>query len=186
MGNGAEKCLEFYWTDKMIYRDGWFVYVSGKGEVSVLTRQDARDRECFGSYYNITVGDNKGGIPSHPPLDRMFGRDPVTGKYFYKNSKYEVDNMGSPFRDFKIGKELVIPQYVGEFEVNTIYRDTFQFLEIESLILPNSIKIIQTNAFSYCPYLRTVKMPYTAEIQRKAFTDCPAFIDPNGKRILRN
>ncbi|MBO4679041.1 MAG: leucine-rich repeat protein, partial [Lachnospiraceae bacterium] len=164
----------------MLYRAGWFVLIDDKdNSVAIMTREDARHAEADSNWYGYRMNCDRGGMPEDPALEKKYYDDPVTGRLCYKG-KYEVDDLGDPSLDVKIGKTLVIPEYVGEFRVNYIFENTFQFLDIESLVLPDSIKSIQRYAFRYCAYLNDVKMAPDVEIDKSAFKDCPAFMDANG------
>ena len=121
----------FDYVSYMIYRAGWFVLVNDQDKtVSIMTREDARLAESDDKWYNYRMGIDRGGQPEDPAFERRFKEDSVTGRSVYQGN-FEVDSLASPSLDVKIGKNLVIPEYVGEFRVNRIYRRTFQYLDID-------------------------------------------------------
>ena len=80
-------------------------------------------------------------------------------------------------------KEIVVPDGV-ERLANGLFRSgTYNWetkFDIESVVLPDSVKYIGNHAFSNCKKLKSIKMPSGIEIAVDAFDGCSGLSDENG------
>lgn len=69
--------------------------------------------------------------------------------------------------------EIIIPSELNGMKVTTIGEKAFYMKNIETISLPNTVKLIDNNAFSYCESLKHIEIPSSVkEIQEYAFYNC--------------
>lgn len=152
----------------MIYQNGWFIYIENNENISVMTRQDARQIERDFIYNSAYMDLTKGGI------DTFAGRGFVKEGYNYiYKGKYQVDLLGNEESDIIISESLNIPSRVNGLNINSVRKNSFQNLKIKSLYLPDSIKKIGNNAFADCSNLSEVIMGGKVIIEDGAFENTP-------------
>lgn len=157
----------------MIYADGWFAYIEKNGKNSPLTREDARKVELEYRSYNASMDIDRGGMPPQIAYNaRGLIWNDAKNALEVKGS-YWVDGLAQAAQDAVIRDELVIPESVGGYKMNHIYRDSFQSLSIEKLVIPESVTAVASGAFSECYYLKDVQFGSHLDIASNAFYNCP-------------
>ena len=115
--------------------------------------------------------------------------DPFYSSSYYKYPESIVDENGyiifakTLFSYIGKSKEMVVPD-----GVERLANDLFGFgkynreteYNIESVVLPESVKFIGNRAFTYCRNLKSIKMPSGIEIAANAFRGCSGLADENG------
>jgi hypothetical protein len=170
--------VRIQYHDELIFRNGWFVLLEEKGGVCVLTREDAkeieRDYERYCEHMSLQYEGRESNIPK---MEKAWKE----GNYDYK-----VDTLSDPSEDIVIRDVLRIPGSIDGHKINKIYRKSFRSLEIKELILPDSVKTIEGEAFSDCYYLDKITMGSDVSIASDAFKDCPGVKYENGLCIFGN
>lgn len=80
-------------------------------------------------------------------------------------------------------KEIVVPDGVERLAYGLFKSGTYNLeakCNIESVVLPESVKFIGSKAFSNCKKLKSIKMPSSIEIAADAFYGCSGLADENG------
>ena len=165
-GNIPPKYVTVRHNDRMFYRDGWFVLVEETGNVSVMTREDARRIEK--AYVMFCNNMSSVYDPVRSPISA--GRNNRTSGTYH----YEVDDLADPSEDEIIDASLKIPAKIGGFVINMICRDTFQNLDITSLELPDSVREIRSGAFDGCDHLINISMGPDTVVAEDAFMGVPS------------
>ncbi|MBP5554378.1 MAG: leucine-rich repeat protein [Lachnospiraceae bacterium] len=166
------------YKDVLIFRNGWFVLLEEKGGVCVLTREDAKEIERdYARYCEHMSLQYEGRESNIPQMEKAWKE----GRYDYK-----ADALSDPSEDIVIGDVLRIPGSIDGHKINKIYRKTFRSLGIKELILPDSVKVIEGQAFSDCYYLDKITMGPDVSIASDAFKDCPGMKFENGLCIFGN
>lgn len=157
----------------MIYADGWFAYIEKNGKNSPLTREDARKVELEYRSYNASMDIDRGGMPPQIAYEArgLIWNDAKNA--LEVRGSYWVDGLAPAAQDAVIRDELVIPESVGGYKMNHIYRDSFQSLSIEKLVIPESVTSVASGAFSECYYLKDVQFGSHLDIASNAFYNCP-------------
>ena len=76
--------------------------------------------------------------------------------------------------------EVFIPEYLNEQKVSIIGEKAFRNTNIRSVVIPDSVEIIEDYAFYDCGYLETVVMGDNVKtVGNYAFADCPKIRDFN-------
>lgn len=168
------------YRDKIVYKDGWFLYIREDGNNSVLTRQAAHMVEEEYYYSQAMMDVNRGGIdPAIAFSNRGFGRR--EGYDYIFTAPYETDKLGERETDQQIMETLIIPDKVGDIDITCISSESFANMDmLKEVILPESIHMIERGAFQNCHFLQKVHMPSgNVVIQENAFsgtmaleTDC--------------
>lgn len=168
------------YRDKIVYKDGWFIYIQEDGNNSVLTRQAAHKVEEDYYYSQAMMDINRGGIdPAIAFPNRGFGRK--EGYDYIFTAPYETDKLGESGTDQQVLETLIIPDKVEDIDITCISSESFANMDmLKEVILPESIHIIEKGAFQNCHSLQEVHMPSgNVVIQENAFsgtmaleTDC--------------
>ena len=138
------------WESQIIFKNGWFIYMDGKGHNSIISYKRARELEEGFQRYQASMDVNRGGMPDEMAYP---GRGFVLkdGKYVYEN--YRVDK----FIDDEIApitSVLVIPESVGGILINYIADRAFSYETIiEKVVLHGNIGEIGESAFEGCNHL---------------------------------
>lgn len=165
------KKVNFY--GDMIYAGGWFAYIRDDGKSAPLTRKDARKIELDFRAYNARMDVDRGGMePKQAYESRGLIWNETTHAYEVKGS-YWIDELAPSTQDIVIGDELIIPENVGGYKMNHIYKDSFQNLDIEKLVIPEEIIGISSGAFDGCTKLKDVQFGNRVDIESNAFGNCP-------------
>ena len=77
-------------------------------------------------------------------------------------------------------EKVVIPSQIDGKSVTVIGDNSFQFSEITSITIPDSVTAIGACAFASCPLLTSINLPDSVtEIGEMAFLDCTSLISIN-------
>ncbi|MGN0487637.1 MAG: leucine-rich repeat domain-containing protein [Ruminococcus sp.] len=68
--------------------------------------------------------------------------------------------------------DIVIPSEVDGRPVTIIAKDAFKSYDLNSIILPNTLQEIETDAFNYCANLKEIKIPDSVTCLGDAFNHC--------------
>lgn len=173
-----ETSVRIKYHDTLIFRSGWFVMLEEGGGVCVLTREDAKEIERDYARYcermSLQYEPRESNIPK---MEKAWEE----GTY-----EYDTDKLSDPSEDIVIGDTLRIPESIDGHKINKVYRKTFSSLDIKELILPESVKLIEGEAFSDCYYLEKIIVGSDVTIASGAFKDCPGVKYENGLSIFGN
>ena len=122
----------------------------------------------------------------------IFGQFTFDGLIYGITSDYETLEVTVMGIDDSSEYDLIIPAQVMDAEftynVTSIYRGAFMFSDIRSVHIPNSVTVIDTNAFSNCVSLESVIIPDSVtNIGANAFSFCTALESveiPNSVTII--
>lgn len=155
------------WEDKVVFIDGWFIFMDGRGNNSIISHERARmlEREFMG--YQAYMDVQRGGATyefAYP--SRGFTRK--GNEYVYENFCVDKLIVG---KVNPITNILQIPQSVGNVKINSIAREAFKnALAIEKVILHNDIHTIGESAFEGCKNLHSINLSNKRiEIKKGAF-----------------
>lgn len=156
--------------NKIIYQDGWFVYVREDGRNSVLTRRAARRVEEEHFEYQAFMDVGRGGM--HPDAAyAMRGFSKRKDCEYIFTAEYETEALAECGTDQQFSETLVIPEKVGDVEITCVSSESFAGLEdLREVILPHSIRIIERGAFQDCRNLQSIQMPQNVSVQEDAFS----------------
>ena len=161
------------WEEKIVFLDGWFVYMDGKGNNSIISHNRARMLELGYQRYQASMDVNRGGAPDELAYpSRGFTRK--GNEFVYE--KFRVDQL-------IIGKVnpipniLHIPKNFGAVKINSIAREAFKNeLSIEKIVLHDDIHTIGDSAFEGCKNLNDINLSNkNIEIKKDAFKDTSLF-----------
>lgn len=161
------------WQDKIIFKDGWYLFLGGKGNNSVITRACARRMEEEYNRYQANMDVDRGGIdPKVAFPNRGFKKVGYTYEY---DSPYVVDTLSGGREENRIEKKLAIPSEVDGILITCIYKNAFANLKsLEEVEVPDSVETIGRGAFSGCTSLQKVNLPQRQiQIAEDAFEDTP-------------
>ena len=170
--------IKIRYKDELIFRGGWFVLLEERGGVCVLTREDAKEIERDYARYCENMSLQYEARESNIPRMEKEWKE---GTYDYK-----VDRLSDPSEDIVIKDVLRIPESIDGHKINKIHRKSFRSLEIKELILPDSVEVIEGEAFNDCYYLEKITIGPGVNIASDAFRDCPAVKYENGLCIFGN
>lgn len=107
----------------------------------------------------------------HPGLSQPPQRDP-SGLDYEVNADGKTCTVTGP--GVFVGTELVIPEYIGGYQVTKIGDCAFQIdLKITNIVLPDSVTVIDSYAFERCYELRAIQLGSGLKaIGQQAFADC--------------
>lgn len=161
------------WEDKIVFIDGWFVYMDGKGNNSIISHQQARMLESHFEGYQAEMSVDRGGASEEFAYSsRGFTRE--GDEYIYE--KFDVDQLivgnVNPIPNI-----LQIPRNVGNIKINSISSEAFKNeLAIEKVILHSDIHTIGESAFKGCKNLNDINLANeNIEIKKDAFKDTSLF-----------
>lgn len=184
------------WDNKIIFVDGWFIYMDGNGNNSIISHRQARTLESEYQSYQAWMDVNKGGDPE----ERAFGCRGFTkkdGKFIYE--KFRVDQL-IVGEVASIPSILQIPRAINGIKINYIMKEAFKDeTAIEKVILHEEIHTIGESAFEGCLNLcevafldRHIEIRADAFIGTKLFSSEVSYlnkvlykVDPNFKGALK-
>lgn len=163
------------WESQIIFKNGWFIYMDGKGNNSIISHKQARELEEGYQRYQASMDVNRGGMPDKIAYPGR-GFVPKDGKYVYENycvDKFIVSEIAS------IASVLIIPEFVGGIFINSIASKAFRNEAIiEKVVLHSGIKEIGESAFEGCYNLNEILGQNSQIIIKKdAFKDTAIFKD---------
>lgn len=164
-----------FWKEKIIFLDGWFIYMDGKGNNSVISHKCARQIEDNHQRYQARMDVDRGGLePELAFHSRGFKRN-ESGDYIY--SFYMVDELPGNIPINAVKDILVIPSVVEEIHINCIAKHAFEnSIELVKVVFPSSIKEIEECAFADCINLFEVNIPLTQiNVRKDAFKNTALF-----------
>ena len=171
------------WEEKIIFRDGWFIYFDSKGNVSVISHQCAREMERHYQGYQASMDVEKGGESYDAAFDnRGFSKENDTLVY----QDYCVDHLvKGTVRP--IASVLIIPKSISGIRINAIADKAFYHeTAIEKAVLHEDITMIGNSAFEGCVNLKEAVIPGEhCVIKDNAFKDTALHTD-NGVFYLGN
>lgn len=95
------------------------------------------------------------------PIDNLMFVEQSDGTYGVKTSNKKIEG------------ELIIPAEHNGKAVTIVLESGFESTKLTSVVIPNSVKIIDKRAFSYCSLLTSVTIyPSIQEIRLHAFDEC--------------
>lgn len=68
--------------------------------------------------------------------------------------------------------DIVVPNEIDGRPVTTIGKDAFKSYDLNSIILPDTLQKIDTDAFNYCTQLKEIKIPDSVTYLGEAFNHC--------------
>lgn len=143
------------WEEKIVFLNGWFVYMDGKGNNSIISHERARMLELGYQRYQASMDVNRGGAEYEQAYpSRGFV---LKGKeYIYE--KFRVDQLiiggVNP-----IPRVLKIPKKIKNIKINCIAREAFKDeAVIEEVIFHDDIHTIGEAAFAGCEKLRRINI----------------------------
>lgn len=159
------------WNDKIVFIDGWFVYMDGKGNNSIISHNRARMIEAYYKEYQIRMNIDKGAICGDYD-SVMKSCDFVKEGHEYVLKEHTVDKLIVGNVN-EIPNVLVIPKNIGNVKINRVSKEAFKGeTAIEKVIFHNEIKVIESSAFEGCEKLREIEVPENnIQIQKNAFKD---------------
>lgn len=162
------------WKDKIVFIDGWFVYMDDKGNNSIISHEQARMLESHFEGYQAEMSVDRGGASEEFAYSsRGFTRK--GDEYIYE--KFDVDQLivgnVNPIPNI-----LQIPRNVGNIKINSIASEAFKNeLAIEKVILHSDIHTIGESAFEGCKNLNDISLANeNIEIKKDAFKDTSLFL----------
>lgn len=77
-------------------------------------------------------------------------------------------------------REIVVPDTIEERPVTTIGEEAFSGYDLVSIVLPDTLKTIEKDAFYQCTNLKSIEVPDgVTEIGTRAFDKCEELINVN-------
>ena len=161
------------WEERIVFLNGWFVYMDGKGNNSIISQERARMLELGYQRYQASMDVNRGGAPyelAYP--SRGFTRE--GNEYVYKIFRVDQLIVG---KVNPIPNILQIPRSIGNVKINSISREAFKSeLAIEKVVLHDDIHTIGESAFEGCKNLNDINLSNkNIEIKKDAFKDTSLF-----------
>lgn len=150
--------VSLYWPERIIYRDGWFIHMDGKGNNSVISHHRARQIEHSFQSYQAYMDVNRGGATMEAAYTNR-GYQYMDGQYQYVD--YKVDKLiNTPVVPME--QVLKIPHSIQGIPITCIAEHAFENeTKIAQVILPRSIKEIGEAAFAGCTNLYEVLLPWS-------------------------
>lgn len=150
--------VSLFWPEKIIFRDGWFIHMDGKGNNSVISHQRARQIELNFQSYQAYMDVNRGGFSMEAAYTTR-GYQCVDGLYQYVD--YKVDKLIDT-RIAPMEQVLKIPHRIQGIPITCIAEHAFENeTKITQVILPNSLQEIGEAAFAGCTNLYKVLLPFS-------------------------
>lgn len=144
------------WNEQIIFKSGWFIYMDGKGNNSIISHQRARELELGFQRYQASMDINRGGLPDDVAYT---GRGFILIDKRYVYEKYRVDALVDE-QVSKFDKVLIIPESINGITINSIASHAFQAdTALEKVILTEKIKEIGESAFEDCVNLKEISIP---------------------------
>lgn len=162
-----------FWKDKILFRDGWYLYLHESGDCSVISAAIAKKKVSDYNAYQASQDISRGGM-DHDFAYRCRGFQKLDGYYVYMRKEAEELATG-PIRE--LSDTLVIPEKVGEFTINYLCKEAFAEEEIlKTVVLHSKIKKIEYKAFFGCINLTSVEnVPEWIDIAQEVFTNTKLF-----------
>lgn len=157
------------WEEKIVFLDGWFVYMDGKGNNSIISHARARAIEYGYRRYQASMDVDKGGLPPEMAYG-MRGFTLQGDKYVLES--YRVDELivgnVNP-----VPSILSIPETLQGIKINCVAKEAFKNeTTIEKLVLHDGVQSILESAFEGCKNLSELEIPHeNIEIKTDAFKD---------------
>jgi len=143
------------WEKQIVFKNGWFIHMDGKGNNSIISHERARQLEMEYQRYQASMDVDRGGLPKERAYPNR-GFTPKDGKYIYEQFYIDQLIVGEMAA---IGACLTIPANVGGIAINCIARQAFQNnSSIKKVILHKDVKEIGESAFSGCCNLEEVSI----------------------------
>lgn len=157
------------WEEKIIFLDGWFVYMDGKGNNSIISHDRARALEWGYQSYQASMDVNRGGAEREQAYPSR-GFTLKGNDYVYENFRVDRLIVG---KVNDISNVLRIPKTVGEYRINCIAPKAFKGeTAIEEVVLHNDIHTIGESAFEGCKNLRDIDLSGKhINVKRDAFKE---------------
>lgn len=137
------------WDDCVIFKDGMYYYLDGKGGASLISKECAKKIEADYYYYQAGMDVDRGGEdPERAYRGRGFSKD-ADGNWKYTRS-YEVEALAGNEAVSPIEGDFSIPANLnGSQKINQIRREAFLGCNLLSKItIPKTVRVIGENAFS--------------------------------------
>lgn len=161
------------WEDKIVFRNGMFLYLNGKGNNSFICKEGAGKIEADYYEYQARMDVDRGGV--HPETcypARGFVKD-ENGRWEYKKP-YKIEQLIGDEAVIPIAEEFEIPSIIdGRITLNVIRREAFYHCDrLRKLVIPKSIKVIEGYAFEGCINLSEIVVESEiVKIEENAFSD---------------
>lgn len=180
MKNGADTIVVLNkWEDTIVFKDGWFMYLDGDKNASVIGFECAKNEIVSFFEYQAGQDVDRGGMPPEHAYP---------GRGFVKSGSGDRDWVLPETIADKIRKErtvhepegtFLLPENVGTTAINFVYYRAFKGNKtVRKLIIPTGIARIGREAFSGCENLRDVEIvPNDIEIEDDAFAHTPFIED---------
>lgn len=167
--------------EQIIFKNGWFIYMDGKGNNSIISHKRARELELRCQSYQASMDVDRGGLPdevAYPSRGFVY----KNGRYVYE--KFRVDQL-IVGEIAPITSVLIIPDSIGGISINCVARQAFQSENvIEKVVLHNNIKEIGESAFEGCINLNEILIPNEhIIIKTDAFKDTAIFKEQDATYI---
>lgn len=157
------------WKEKIVFINGWFVYMDGKGNNSIISHARARAIEEGYQRYQASMDVNRGGYPEEMAFPSR-GFTLKGDKYVYE--KFCVDQLITAYLS-PVPSILQIPRKIGDIEINCVAKEAFKNeAAIEKVIFHEEICCIGISAFEGCKNLCGIELSNKCtDIHRDAFKD---------------
>lgn len=169
------------WENSIIFCDGRYYYLDGKGGASLISKECAIEVEANYYAYQARMDVDRGGMhPERAYPGRGFSKD-EDGRWKY-TCPSEVEKLAGESKVSPIEGEFTIPSSVKiSQDINQIRKKAFMGCSLLSRInIPETVQIIESEAFAGCDNLE--KIVFTEKVQvieEKAFLDTAFFRDEN-------
>ena len=146
------------WQNKIIFKNGWYLFLGENGNNSVITGACARRMEAEYNRYQADMDVDRGGLsPELAYPGRGFKKVGYTYEY---DSPYVVDTLSEGREENHVERKLVIPSDVDGISITCICRNAFaNRTNLEEVVVPDSVGVIGSKAFSGCISLQKVNLP---------------------------
>lgn len=144
------------WEKQIVFQNGWFILMDGKGNNSIISHERARVLEMEYQKYQAGMDVDRGGLP---PERAYPGRGFLQkgGQYVYENFRIDQLIVGEVAA---IGSCLTIPTQLNGIAINCIAKKAFQYhTAIKKVILHKDITEIGESAFMGCSNLEEISIP---------------------------
>lgn len=169
------------WEAQIVFRNGWFIHMDGKGNNSIISHERARVLEMEYQKYQASMDVDRGGIPQEKAYP---GRGFIQkgGQYVYETFTIDQLIVGSVAA---VGSCLTIPTQLNEITINCIAKKAFQYnTAMKKVILHDGVKEIGESAFLGCRNLAEIYIPHDhVIIKEDAFKDTALL---NGDTVYLN
>ncbi len=146
---GMQKSEFRLWDDCVIFKNGMYYYLDGKGGASLISKECAKKIEADYYDYQARMDVDRGGAsPERAYPGRGFSKD-ADGNWKYTSS-YEVEALAGYKRVSPIEGDFSIPACLNSRqEINQIRREAFLGCNLLSKItIPETVHVIEENVFS--------------------------------------